>query len=356
MAEVLGLGLTHYPRLAGPDETMGGTLERMLADPGTPAALRDPANWPSAMREEYGSDKGLTAARAHRAQVVDGLREVRRRLDEFQPDVVVVWGDDQYENFREDLIPPFCVFAYDDIVDTPWASFPYGPNVWNEPLDHEVTVRGHRTAAKQFVSSLMADGFDVPYAYRPLHHDGLAHAFLNTVLYLDYDRTGFDYPVIPVQVNCYGKLVVAQRGGLPNLSNPTPPELLDPPAPSPARCFDLGAAFARAAAASPWRVALVASASWSHGFLTPKNHHLWPDVESDARLYDALRSGRLVDWRALTLDEVEASGQQEMLNWLCLVGAMHELDRDVEWCDLVETHVFNSTKVFATFEPWMPGA
>ena len=40
----------------------------------------------------------------------------------------------------------------------------------------------------------------------------LAHAFLNTVLFLDYDRQGFPYPVIPFQVNCYGRRVIAQHG------------------------------------------------------------------------------------------------------------------------------------------------
>ena len=24
-----------------------------------------------------------------------------------------MWGDDQYENFREDIIPPYCISAYD---------------------------------------------------------------------------------------------------------------------------------------------------------------------------------------------------------------------------------------------------
>ena len=45
-------------------------------------------------------------------------------------------------------------------------------------------------------------------------------------------------------------------------------------------------------------VALIASSSWSHAFLTPKNHLLYPDVEADRALYRArwLRAdiGRLV--------------------------------------------------------------
>ena len=80
-------------------------------------------------------------------------------------------------------------------------------------------------------------------------------------------------------------------------------------------------------AKSPWRVALVASSSWSHAFLTPKHHLLYPDVDADRALYDTCgsattRPGGGRRWRA-----IEESGQQEMLNWMCLAGAMAELGR-----------------------------
>ena len=52
------------------------------------------------------------------------------------------------------------------------------------------------------------------YAYKPLHEKaGLGHAFANTLLFLDLDRKGFNYPVLPVAVNCYGSNVVRMRGG-----------------------------------------------------------------------------------------------------------------------------------------------
>jgi hypothetical protein len=41
----------------------------------------------------------------------------------------------------------------------------------------------------------------------------VAHAFANTLLYLDLDRRGFDYPILPVTVNCYGREVIRNRGG-----------------------------------------------------------------------------------------------------------------------------------------------
>jgi hypothetical protein len=99
----------------------------------------------------------------------------------------------------------------------------------------------------------------------------------------------------------------------------------DPPSPAPWRCFDLGGMVARVLSESPWRVALIASSSWSHAFLTPKHQLLYPDVDADRALYEKLRVGDYQAWRATPLAAIEESGQQEMLNWMCLAGAMAEL-------------------------------
>ena len=107
-----------------------------------------------------------------------------RRDRRFQPDFILIWGDDQYENFREDLVPPYCVYAYD--------SFEFGSpphNVWNEPAEKKFRLPGHLSAAKHLASRLIEAGFDSAYAYKPLHHP-LGHAFANAILYLDYDRIG----------------------------------------------------------------------------------------------------------------------------------------------------------------------
>jgi hypothetical protein len=347
MAEILGLGLTHVPLLAGHDQDMARILRRILADPGLPEHLRRPESWPEAMQKEWGADEGLIAARRHREALVGEFRKARRALDDFAPDVVVVWGDDQYENFREDIIPPFCVLAYDAIEHRPWETSPW-QNVWDEPKETTFTYKGHRQAAKALVSGLIDEGFDLSYAYKPLHHP-LGHAFMNTLLFLDYDRQGLPYPVIPFQVNCYGRRVIAQHGSTRGLAHAPTAEQLDPPSPPPWRCFDLGRATARVAAQSPYRVALIASSSWSHAFLTFKNHLLHPDVPADRALFDALRVADYQTWRQTPLAAIEDSGQQEMLNWMCLAGAMAELDRRPTACTFIESWIFNSNKVFATF-------
>ena len=86
------------------------------------------------------------------------------------------------------------------------------PNVWDEPRDKTFAVCGHPAAARHLAGGLLERGYAMPYAYQPLHYPGLAHAFMNTLFYLDYERRGFDYPVIPFHVNCYGSSLLRTRG------------------------------------------------------------------------------------------------------------------------------------------------
>ncbi len=345
MGEILAVGITHYPPLAGADESMAWILRRMLENPHLPDQLRQPSGWPDAMRAEWGGDQGVSAARAHRARLLDSLRKARAELDAFRPDFILIWGDDQYENFREDIIPPYCIYAHEAFSFQPPAR-----NVWNESADKTFQIPGMVSAGKYLASALIETGFDCAYSYRPLHNS-LGHAFANAVMYLDYDRRGFDYPIIPFAINCYGRRVIAQRGGLPVFNDPPSSGQLDPPAPTPARLFDLGAATARVLAASPWRVALLASSGWSHAFLTAKNHYLYPDTNADRLLFGALRAGDYAAWRGYPASSVEDSGQQEILNWMCLAGALAELRRNPRELEFVDTWIFNSTKCFLIAPP-----
>lgn len=345
MGEVRGFGITHYPPLAGPDESMAYILENTLRDPRIPESEKDPASWPPAMQAEWADE--VTAAANHRVDLVSSLDTVREAMDEFAPDLVVIWGDDQYELFREEVVPPFCVLAFDETTVRPFASRS-SPNVWGEGRDCEVTVHMSRDLGRHFATELLRTGFDVAYAYRPREGSPFPHAFLNALLYLDYHRDkGFPYTILPISVNCYGSRVITGRGGMSRPDAETTP---DPPSPSPHRCMQLGAAVARIALESPYRVALLASSGWSHAFLTDKTWRLRPDVAADRRLYEALATRDLAAWHRYQTEELEDAGQQEMLNWFCLLGAVEELDQKPRWTEFLESHIFNSSKVFAVFE------
>lgn len=345
MGEILALGITHFPPLADKDEAMTGFIPAMLRNPALPERFRDPANWPEPMRVEWGVDEGRSAAEQHRADLVEQMRRVRKALDDFSPDLVIVFGDDQYENFLEDVVPAYCLNAHPEFVYHPPKR-----NIWDEPQGTEFRVPGNQRFGKALATALLKSGFDTAYSYKPLHHD-LGHAFTNALLYLDYDRIGFDYPILPISINSYGNKVICQKGGFPDFSNEVGEDDLDPPAPQPWRLFDLGKEIARFIGGSELRVALLASSGWSHGFLIPENHYIIPNVEADKHLYRLLQNGDYAAWREYPLSQIEAAGQHELLNWMCLAGALEELKRGPGETDFIETWIFNSSKVFLISGP-----
>ena len=354
MADLLLAGTTHYPLLMYTDDAMTSQMERHWKSDRVPEYWRDQRNWPKAMQEEYGPDgaNGPAAAAAHRKRLVEGFRRVREEIDAFKPDFVLIWGDDQYENFREDLVPPFSIYIVDNYETQPFLKKRYNTdgsevfNVWGEPVDHTYRHAGHPEGAKFLTTRLLEMGYPMPYGYKTLHYQGLPHAFLNTLLFLDYDRKGFPYPVLPFHVNCYGSSVIKNRGGSPLRA--TPDAEPDPPAPSAKLCFDVGAATARALKESRYRAVLLGSSSWSHAFLVDKHYMLWPDNEADLARFEELRDGKAHLWQDLAMKDIESAGQQELLNWVCLAGALTEVGAKPKIVDFVQTHIFNSSKCFMT--------
>ena len=93
MGQILGLGITHYPGLS-----YKGNLTRriklLLADPLLPEHLRSPANWHPTMRDQWGTDEGLSHSEKHRSDMIHHFRKIRAELDAFEPDFGLLWGDD----------------------------------------------------------------------------------------------------------------------------------------------------------------------------------------------------------------------------------------------------------------------
>jgi len=74
------------------------------------------------------------------------------------------------------------------------------------------------------------------------------------------------------------------------------------------------------------------------------------DLPSDRARFEELRDGQFDRWRSLTTAQLEDAGQQELLNWVCLAGAMCELGRRPVWTDLAETYIYAAPKAFAIFD------
>jgi hypothetical protein len=78
---------------------------------------KDPNTWSELAQREWADP--VAAAASHRVAMRTGISRVRQALDDFDPDFVLIWGDDQYENFKEDIVPAFSVLAYEDMTIKP---------------------------------------------------------------------------------------------------------------------------------------------------------------------------------------------------------------------------------------------
>jgi len=104
VGELLGLGLSHFGGFMFADEDMAARAKARLANGSLPPELDSPEKWPEPMQAEWGNDEGAGYAARHREQYFEGLRHIREALDAFKPDAVMIFGDDQYECFKEDLV------------------------------------------------------------------------------------------------------------------------------------------------------------------------------------------------------------------------------------------------------------
>ena len=120
MAELLGLGLSPFGGFMFSDEEMSARAKARLANGSLPPELDSPEKWPDAMQAEWGNDQGAKFAAIHRDRYFDGLKRIRAAIDSFRPDAVIIFGDDQYECFREDLVPAYCVFVGEKFLTKPY--------------------------------------------------------------------------------------------------------------------------------------------------------------------------------------------------------------------------------------------
>ena len=96
------------------------------------------------------------------------------------------------------------------------------------------------------------------------------------------------------------------------------------------------------------RVAIIASSSWSHSFLTHKFGCSAFDEEFGRKNLELLNKGQGSKLAALTPGEIQQSGDHEFLNWLVpLVGLG---DRPADIVEVLDEQSQISFKVFAVWE------
>ncbi len=209
---------------------------------------------------------------AKHARCVFALAELRAQLDAARPDLLIVFGDDQEEQFTPANTPALAVYAGPEFAGYRVSRFegvPLPDTVRPErPKTAEhwaAAVPGHPGFARHLTAGLVLRGFEPALMESlPVPDEGMSHAIMRPLHCL---RPAFDLPTVPVFVNCY-------HG----------------PRPTARRCYKLGRAVRELIEAWPSdeRVAVIGSGGLWH---TPLDPGATIDERFNADILAAVESG-----------------------------------------------------------------
>jgi hypothetical protein len=225
----------------------------------------------------------------------DALNVLRTELHKSEPDLVVMFGDDQNENFDGRYMPPFCVFIGESTFGYPLKLLHH---YYGEDPGPRVEVPCAADVATLLVREAASTGFDLPWSREFPDKDwGLPHSMIRIV-----DKLDIDVPLIPVHVNAFYE-----------------------PAPTPARCLQLGRELKRILeqqTPEDYRIAVIGSGGLSHeargenaGFI---------DAEHDQWVLEEVRAGRGSALAQLTNDDLIRCANHELRNWIAALGFMDD--------------------------------
>lgn len=323
MAEILGIGCSHAPMILNPPEEWTRMRERIMSR----VPNYEP---PPELMVDRGGDDWLSAHRENQGRLAKAFGVLHDRLHGFAPDVVMIIGDDQAENYQSDNLPVFALYTGSEVEAYPFHRPSARVNLWNGAPDTRYSFHCPSAFAVALRDHLILDGIDITSStvLRGWKY-GLPHAHINPMLFLDPDGK---LPLLPLFVNCYG-----EEAG-PGY----------PPRPTARRSYDLGRAIRRFLDTRDERFAVIASSSWSHSFLTHRFGGVKFDLEFDRRNLELLRQGRGSELARLTPEDIYLSGDHEFLNWIVALGILG--DRPAEIVEMLDAQSQISFKVFCLWD------
>jgi 3-O-methylgallate 3,4-dioxygenase len=286
---VLGIGASHGSSTFAPPSTWEFYAERdrhrriyqTLLDraDGSLEALASPDRW-----------EGYFAAGQHAQAVLNNI------VDRAEPDVIVVFGDDQHEQFHDDNMPMFAIYRGESMSRGNrrrqrdiWAAEAAGAS--DEPADDSPLriFDGAPDLAEHLIAHLVEAGIDLTCSNALREDVGLGHAFTHVAENIPHIG---ERAILPFMVNTY----------------------YPPNQPTAARCVELGRHVREAIELwdSGKRVAIMASGGLSHQTI---------DERLDRSLLDAFAHGDIA-WLSSLPKETFEGGTSEILNWITVTSAM----------------------------------
>lgn len=207
---------------------------------------------------------------------IAAMREMGKRLEDAEPDAVIILGSDHMETFFLQSVPTFSVISGER------AEAKFAGKSWTPPI--------HQELAEALIDGLVTRDFDMAYSQDAV----LGHSFAAP---MEFILGGRETPVVPIFVNTYL-----------------------PPLPSAHRCAALGKAIADIVAKMPERVALIASGGMSHYPGTTRYYR--PAYDFDLWCIRELENGRSESFLNLSSEQLDEVGNTEMLPWAVVLGAV----------------------------------
>ncbi len=308
----MGFATSHSPMLLAHDDELVRMADRDKADL---LPFRDEdgnritykqllANADPAIAKNASDEKML--ARAEDCRV--STNKLRKELAEADLDALIIIGDDQDELLKTDNRPSLTIFYGEKSINSQPPGMSGMPD-WlikirsrfysPEPKEYP----NHRDLAAHIISHMIENDFD-PGAFDryPQHGgggEGHAFAYVHSRI-MDEDKP---IPVVPVLLNTFY---------WPNKVTPR-------------RAYQIGEAITEAVEAYPGdlKVGIMASGGLSHFMV---------DEDLDARVIKAFRAGDKEQIMNLPRERY-IDGTSEILNWICVAGAMQ--GKNIDWLDYV---------------------
>lgn len=200
------------------------TLASVICMSHTPYLFQPPELWTSAQerRAAAGGFREPVVLDSHEVNVAKHARclqaigELKARLERDAPHFLVIFGDDQNEQFQFSNFPAFALFtgeSFGGYKISRWEGIPLPDGTRPErpkTPEHWTTVANRPDMARHLLTGLVGRGFDMAFSASLADpEEGMGHAFTRPSYYLDPD---YALPIVPVLLNCfYGPQPSGQR-------------------------------------------------------------------------------------------------------------------------------------------------
>ncbi len=297
-----------------------------LASSHAPAMFEPKEQWPVVYGAipDYTKESQPHTAKLETPEVIEGyIERINRAFDllagqlrAYQPEALIVIGDDQGDMFDASFNPTFSIFTGEQLWGLDGTAY--------RPLADrkKITFPCHAELAQHLHKNLVKRGFDMASssAFRPLGKPdhGVSHMISHPIPRL---TPALDLPIIPIFVNEYF-----------------------PPMPTAERCYNLGVVLAEILVKRPERVAIYASGGLSHDPGGPRAG--WIDEPLDRWVLERLENDdgealkHLFNFDSDTL----RGGTGEIRAWISVAGAMQRPARVV---DYIQAHHAKTGLAFA---------